>query len=69
MIAVGEETGSVDTLLHDVADFYEEEVDYDLGALSQAVEPIMLVFMGIMVVMLALGVFLPMWDLSSAMKR
>ncbi len=69
MIAVGEETGSVDKLLHDVADFYEEEVDYDLGTLSQAVEPILLVFMGIMVVVLALGVFLPMWELSSAMKR
>ncbi|GAA3929413.1 type II secretion system F family protein [Litoribacillus peritrichatus] len=69
MIAVGEETGSVDKLLHDVADFYEEEVDYDLNTLSQAVEPILLVFMGIMVVVLALGVFLPMWELSSAMKR
>lgn len=69
MIAVGEETGSVDKLLHDVADFYEEEVDYDLKMLSQAIEPILLVFMGIMVVVLALGVFLPMWELSSAMKR
>jgi len=69
MIAVGEETGSVDKLLHDVADFYEEEVDYDLKTLSQAIEPILLVFMGIMVVVLALGVFLPMWELSSAMKR
>jgi MSHA biogenesis protein MshG len=69
MSAVGEETGAVDKLLHDVADFYEEEVDYDLTTLSQAIEPILLVFMGIMVVVLALGVFLPMWELSSAMKR
>lgn len=68
MIAVGEETGSVDQLLHDVADFYEEEVDYDLKSLSQAIEPILLVFMGALVVILALGVFLPMWELSSAMR-
>ena len=68
MIAVGEETGSVDQLLHDVADFYEEEVDYELKNLSQAIEPILLVFMGGLVVILALGVFLPMWELSSAMR-
>ena len=69
MIAVGEETGSLDKLLHDVADFYDEEVDYDLKRLADAIEPIILVFMGILVLVLALGIFLPMWELGSAMKR
>lgn len=69
MISVGEETGSLDKLLHDVADFYDEEVDYDLKRLADAIEPIVLVFLGILVLVLALGVFLPMWELGGAMKR
>lgn len=69
MIAVGEETGSLDKLLHDVADFYDEEVDYDLKRMADAIEPIVLVFLGILVLVLALGVFLPMWELGAAMKR
>jgi len=66
MIAVGEETGSVDSLLKDVADFYDEEVEYSLKRLAESIEPILLVFMGGMVLVLALGVFLPMWDLGAA---
>jgi len=69
MISIGEETGSLDKLLHDVADFYDEEVDYDLKGLADAIEPIVLVFLGILVLVLALGVFLPMWELGSAMQR
>ncbi|PIE44075.1 MAG: MSHA biogenesis protein MshG [Gammaproteobacteria bacterium] len=69
MISVGEETGSLDALLHDVSDFYEEEIDYDLKKLADSIEPIILVFLGILVLTLALGVFLPMWDLGSAMNR
>jgi MSHA biogenesis protein MshG len=65
MLAVGEETGSVDTMKEDVADFYEREVDYDLKNLSAAIEPIMIVIIGGMVLVLALGVFLPMWNLAS----
>lgn len=65
MLAVGEESGSVDTMLEDVADFYEREVDYDLKALSSTIEPIMIVIIGAMVLVLALGVFLPMWNLAS----
>lgn len=66
MIAVGEETGSVDTMLNQVADFYDEEVDYGLKRLSEAIEPILLVVMGVLVLILALGVFLPIWDLGKA---
>lgn len=65
MIAVGEETGSMDELLEQAAGFYEEEVDYQLKSLTDAVEPILIIAIGIMVLILALGVFLPLWDLSS----
>jgi len=67
MIAVGEETGQVSELLEEVGDFYDQEVEYDLKRMAEAIEPILLVFMGGMVLILALGIFLPMWDLSSAM--
>ncbi|MEX0623471.1 MAG: type II secretion system F family protein, partial [Saccharospirillum sp.] len=66
MIAVGEESGNVSGLLVDIADFYDQEVEYDLKRLAEAIEPILLLFMGIMVLVLALGVFLPMWDLGAA---
>jgi len=66
MIAVGEETGSIDTLLNEVADFYDEEADYSLSRLSEAIEPILIVAMGGIVLVLALGVFLPIWDLGQA---
>ncbi len=66
MIAVGEESGSVDEMLDEVATFYEKEVDYDTKKLSSAIEPIMITVIGFIVLILALGVFLPMWDLSSA---
>ncbi|MCY0964185.1 type II secretion system F family protein [Parathalassolituus penaei] len=68
MMAVGEETGSIDRLMNDVADFYEEEIDYDLKQLADAIEPILLVFMGALVLVLALGVFLPVWELGRAAK-
>jgi len=68
MMSVGEETGAVDELLQEVAEYYEREVDYDLKNLSAAIEPILIVAIGIMVFILALGVFLPMWDLAGAYK-
>lgn len=66
MMAVGEETGSIDSLLDEVADFYDEEADYSLKRLSEAIEPILIVAMGGIVLILALGVFLPIWDLGQA---
>jgi MSHA biogenesis protein MshG len=68
MIAVGEESGAVDKLLQDVSDFYDEETEYDVQNLSAAIEPILLVFMGAMVLVLALGIFLPLWDLGGATR-
>jgi len=69
MIAVGEETGSIDDLLVQSAGFYEEEVDYSLKTLTDAIEPILIIAIGAMVLVLALGVFLPLWDLSSVAHR
>jgi MSHA biogenesis protein MshG len=68
MLSVGEETGEVDALLVEVADFYEREVDYDIKNLSASIEPVLIIVIGIMVLMLALGVFLPMWDLASVVQ-
>lgn len=65
MIAVGEETGSIDELLQEVAEMYEREVDYEIKTLSARIEPIIIAAMGGLVLVLALGVFLPMWDLAS----
>ncbi|MEH6445629.1 MAG: type II secretion system F family protein [Oceanospirillaceae bacterium] len=69
MLAVGEETGRVDEMLAEVADFYEEEVEYKLLGLSSAIEPILIIIIGALVLTLALGVFLPLWELSSAVNR
>jgi MSHA biogenesis protein MshG len=66
MIAVGEETGSVDDMLNNVSDFYDEDVDYGLKRLAESIEPILIVAMGVLVLILALGVFLPIWDLGAA---
>ena len=63
MMAVGEETGELTELLSEVADFYQREVDYSLKNLSAALEPILIVCVGGMVLVLALGVFLPMWEM------
>ena len=66
MIAVGEETGALDTLLVDIAQMYERETDYAIKGLAAAIEPILLLVIGALVLCLALGVFLPMWNLGSA---
>lgn len=68
MVAVGEETGRVDELLKEVGDYYEREVDYDLSSLTARIEPILLVIVAVMVLVLALGIFTPMWDMASAMQ-
>jgi MSHA biogenesis protein MshG len=68
MIAVGEETGRVDELLEEVGDYYEREVDYELSTLTAKIEPIMIAIVAGMVLVLALGIFTPMWDMMSAFK-
>ncbi len=68
MLAVGEETGKVDDMMEEVAEYYDREVDYDIKNLSASIEPILIVAIGIMVLILALGVFLPMWDMAKVVK-
>lgn len=70
MIAVGEETGSIDELMDEVAELYTNDVQYELKTLSSQIEPILVVILGVLVLILALGVFLPVWDLGrTAFKK
>ena len=66
MIAVGEETGELDSLLFEIADMYERETDYNIKGLSAAIEPVLLAAIAILVLILALGVFLPLWSMGQA---
>lgn len=65
MMSVGEETGNMEELLGEVAEYYDSEVEYDIDKLSAAIEPLLTVFIGVIVLILALGVFLPMWNLGN----
>jgi MSHA biogenesis protein MshG len=70
MIAVGEESGSLDEMMEEISAMYQSEVEYELKTLSQQIEPLLIVMLGAMVLVLALGIFLPLWDLGSvAMKK
>ncbi len=66
MIAVGEETGELDTLLLEIAGMYERETGYEIKGLSASLEPLLLTVIGGLVLVLALGVFLPLWSLGGA---
>lgn len=66
MIAVGEETGQVEDLLNEVANYYEREVDFDLKSLTAKIEPILVSVVAGMVLILALGIFTPMWNMMGA---
>jgi MSHA biogenesis protein MshG len=64
MIAVGEESGALDDLMDEIADMYQRDVEYEIKTLSSKIEPILIVFLGALVLVLALGIFLPIWDLG-----
>ena len=66
MINVGEETGELDNLLFEIAGMYERETDYNIKGLSAAIEPVLLAVIGVLVLLLALGVFLPLWNMGQA---
>ena len=68
MFAVGEESGEMDTLLEEVAEYYEREVNYDLKKLSSRLEPILLILITFMVAGLAVAVYLPMWSMMDAVS-
>ena len=68
MFAVGEETGQIEELMLEAADYYEREVDYALASMAARIEPILLVLVAIMVLIMALGIFTPMWDMLRAVR-
>jgi MSHA biogenesis protein MshG len=68
MVAVGEETGQLDKMLMNVSHYYDREVDYSLKTLSSALEPVLLFVIGGMVLLIALAIFMPMWDMMRVFK-
>jgi MSHA biogenesis protein MshG len=69
MMSTGEETGQLDDMMQEVAEFYEQQVDYDVQNLSAYLEPVLTIIVGVMVLVLALGIFLPMWDLTQIARH
>jgi type II secretory pathway component PulF len=69
MMAAGEESGELDNMLVKVSEYYDEEVDYAIGNISSLIEPILLAFLGAMVLFLMLAIFLPMWDMTKLAER
>lgn len=69
MIMIGEESGTLGEMLDEIGLMYQAEVEYELKTLSQNIEPILIVMLGAMVLVLALGVFMPMWDMGSAARH
>lgn len=65
MLNIGEESGAIDTLLEEVAEYYEREVDYDLDRLGDLMEPAILSILAVFLLIFAGGTFLPMWNMVS----
>ena len=66
MISAGESSGQLDSMMQKVAEYYKMRFDAIIDGLSEAIEPIMLLMIAAMVLLLALGIFLPMWDMGNA---
>jgi len=66
MLAVGEEAGALDEMMSEIAELYQRDVEYSLKNLASQIEPVLIVALGALVLLLALGVFLPIWDLGTA---
>lgn len=66
MMAVGEEAGTLDELLGEVAGYYDKEVEYGIDKLSAAIEPILTFVVALFVLLLAMAIFLPLWDVGRA---
>ena len=69
MVSAGEKSGSLDKMLGNVTNYYKEKFDDIIDNISSYVEPILLLFMAAMVLLMALGIFMPMWDLGKAVKN
>ena len=68
LIEVGDETGKLEEMFTKIAGIYDEEVDYAIKNMNDLLEPLLLIFIGAIVTMLALGVYLPMWDIIKTFK-
>lgn len=68
MVAIGEETGALDTMLQKIADFYEREVDEAVSALTAAIEPLMIIFLGLIVGVIVAGMFLPLFKIIGTLS-
>ena len=68
MVKIGEETGELEKMLSKVADFYEDEVDASIQALTSIVEPLMMVGVGCMVGVIIISMYLPMFKMLSLVK-
>lgn len=68
MVAVGEQTGKVDELLAKVSDYYDQQSDYSIKNMTVLIEPLFVLFLGVMVLVMALGIFLPMWSVGTLFK-
>ncbi len=68
MVAVGEETGSMEVMLSKIADFYDDEVDAAVGGLTAMLEPIMMVFMGGSIGTILIAMYLPIFTIADAIK-
>ncbi len=68
MVRAGEDSGTLDAMIKKVAEYYKMRFDAIIDGLSEAIEPIMLIVIACMVILLALGIFLPMWDMGNAVQ-
>jgi type IV pilus assembly protein PilC len=68
MIAVGEQTGGLDEMLSKIADFYDEEVDAAVSGLLALMEPVMIVFLGVVVGGMVVAMYLPIFDMINAVQ-
>ena len=69
MVAVGEETGKLDELLLHVSDYYDSQIDYTVSNLVSLIEPFLIFVLGLATLLMALGIFLPMWNLMNLFKK
>ncbi|MBL0058222.1 MAG: type II secretion system F family protein [Elusimicrobia bacterium] len=69
MISVGEETGNMDVMLHKIADFYDQEVEQAIKGLTSMIEPIVIVFMGILIGGIVIAMFIPMFELGNLASK
>lgn len=69
MIAIGEKSGSLSTMLDSLCEYYTMEVKTSMAALTSLIEPLLTMFLGLVVAGLALAIFMPMWGLIGAFKQ